>query len=173
MDGVGEQVGLFEVPGVDDAHGFRGPVAAHVAGISYRQLDYWARTGLVEPSLRPASGSGSQRLYSFLDVVALSIVKRLLSTGISLANVRGALATMRAYGAHDVAGITLVSDGVGVYLCRGDDEVIDLVRGGQAVIGLALGKVLGDVAAAVTDAVHAEAGDQPPVAGRPALRVVS
>ena len=101
----------------------------------------------MEPSLRPATGAGSQRLYSFHDIVSLSIVKRLLGTGVSLASVRIALGTLRAHGGQDLTGLTLVSDGVGVYLCRDDDEVIDLVRGGQAVIGLALGRVSSEAAA--------------------------
>ena len=63
--------------------GYRGPTACAAAGITYRQLDYWARTGLVEPSVRPAHGSGTQRLYSFRDVVVLKIVKRFLDTGVS------------------------------------------------------------------------------------------
>ena len=95
---------LFDVPPpVDDQRGFRGPIAATAAGISYRQLDYWARTGLVEPTLRGAHGSGSQRLYSFRDILALSLVKRLLDTGVSLANIRTALGTLRAHGTNDLA----------------------------------------------------------------------
>ena len=61
--------------------GYRGPTACSAAGITYRQLDYWARTGLVEPSVRAAHGSGSQRLYSFRDILVLKVVKRLLDTG--------------------------------------------------------------------------------------------
>ena len=112
------QHSLFDVPPpVDDERGFRGPVAASAAQITYRQLDYWARTGLVEPTLRGAHGSGSQRLYSFRDILALSLVKRLLDTGVSLANIRTALGTLRAHGTHDLAGLTLLSDGVTVYEC--------------------------------------------------------
>lgn len=168
------QRALFDPgPAVPETRGFRGPVAAQAAGITYRQLDYWARTGLVEPSLRTAAGSGSLRLYSFRDVVALGIVKRLLGTGVSLANIRTALATLRAHHPGDLAGITLIADGAGVYLARGDDEIIDLVKGGQAVFGLALGHVLADMRATLT---HLPA--DPPAArvvdgGRPALRIVS
>ena len=72
--------------------GYRGPIACAAAGITYRQLDYWARTGLVEPSIRPANGSGSQRLYAFRDILVLRIVKRLIDTGVSLANIRTAVA---------------------------------------------------------------------------------
>ena len=71
--------------------GYRGATACVAAGISYRQLDYWARTGLVEPGVRGAAGSGSQRLYSFRDILVLKIVKRLLDTGVSLQNIRTCL----------------------------------------------------------------------------------
>ena len=165
---------LFDVPPpVDDQRGFRGPVAASAAQITYRQLDYWARTGLVEPTLRGAHGSGSQRLYSFRDILALSLVKRLLDTGVSLANIRTALGTLRAHGTHDLAGLTLLSDGVTVYECSTDQQVIDLVRGGQGVFGIAIGQVWTDVQATLT---HLPT-ESPTAAGegtaRPALRVVS
>ena len=78
--------------------GYRGPTACAAAGITYRQLDYWARTGLVEPSVRPAHGSGTQRLYSFRDVVVLKIVKRFLDTGVSLQNIRTAVQHLRERG---------------------------------------------------------------------------
>ncbi|MBX8687749.1 MerR family transcriptional regulator, partial [Mycobacterium sp. 20091114027_K0903767] len=83
------QGGLFPDDSVpDELVGYRGPSACQIAGITYRQLDYWARTSLVVPSIRGAAGSGSQRLYSFKDVLVLKIVKRLLDTGISLHNIR-------------------------------------------------------------------------------------
>ena len=165
---------LFDVPPpVDDLRGFRGPIAATAAGISYRQLDYWARTGLVEPTLRGAHGSGSQRLYSFRDILALSLVKRLLDTGVSLANIRTALGTLRAHGTSDLASITLLSDGVTVYECTTDQQVIDLVRGGQGVFGIAIGQVWTDVQATLTHLpteTPTSVGEGPT---RPALRVVS
>src|SRR6266566_8611192 len=86
--------------------GYRGPTACAAAGITYRQLDYWARTGLVEPSIRSASGSGSQRLYSFRDIIALKIVKRLLDTGVSLQNIRIAVGYLRARGDAGLSGVT-------------------------------------------------------------------
>jgi DNA-binding transcriptional MerR regulator len=139
---------------------------------TYRQLDYWARTGQVAPSLRGASGSGSQRLYSFRDVVTLSIVKRLLGTGVSLANVRTALATLRTHHTGDLAGLTLIADGVGVYLTGDDEQIIDLVKGGQAVFGLALGQVHAAMHATLTH-LPAETPDAAEPGPRPALRVVS
>jgi DNA-binding transcriptional MerR regulator len=121
--------------------GYRGPMACAAAGISYRQLDYWARTRLVEPSIRPAHGSGSQRLYGFRDILMLKVVKRLLDTGISLQQIRAAVKHLRDRGAADLAQVTLMSDGVSVYECTSPDEVVDLLAGGQGVFGIALGKV--------------------------------
>ena len=122
----------------DDLIGFRGPTACEAAGITYRQLDYWARTALVAPSIRTASGSGSQRLYSFKDVVVLKVVKRLLDAGVSLQNIRVAVDALRARGVHDLANITLLSDGTTVYECTSSEEVVDLLRGGQGVFGIAV-----------------------------------
>ena len=125
--------------------GYRGPTACNAAGITYRQLDYWARTGLVEPTVRGASGSGSQRLYGFRDILVLKLVKRLLDTGISLQQIRTAVEQLRAAGIRDLAGTTLMSDGASVYLCTSNDEVIDLVSRGQGVFGIAVGKVWREV----------------------------
>jgi len=125
--------------------GFRGPVACSAAGISYRQLDYWARTGLVEPSVRSARGSGSQRLYGFRDILVLKVVKRLLDTGISLQQIRSAVEFLADRGAADLALVTLMSDGVSVYACTSPDEVVDLLQGGQGVFGIALGRVWQEV----------------------------
>ena len=125
--------------------GYRGPTACAAAGITYRQLDYWARTGLVEPSIRPAHGSGTQRLYSFRDILVLKVVKRLLDTGISLQQIRAATAHLRDHGAEDLAQVTLMSDGVSVYECTSPDEVVDLLQGGQGVFGIALGRVWREV----------------------------
>ncbi|MEZ5116756.1 MAG: MerR family transcriptional regulator [Candidatus Nanopelagicales bacterium] len=125
--------------------GYRGPVACSAAGITYRQLDYWARTGLVEPSIRPASGSGTQRLYGFRDILVLRIVKRLIDTGVSLPNIRAAVQHLEERGGDDLARITLMSDGASIYECRSADEVVDLVRGGQGVFGIAVGSVWREV----------------------------
>src|SRR5699024_3892199 len=115
------------------------------ASITYRQLDYWARTGLVEPSIRNASGSGSQRLYSFRDILVLKVVKRLLDTGVSLQQIRSAVHHLHERGVEDLAQITLMSDGASVYECSSADEVIDLVQGGQGVFGIAVGRVWREV----------------------------
>jgi len=133
------------MPNHDDATGYRGAVAARAAGISYRQLDYWARTELVVPTVRGAAGSGSQRLYGFRDILVLKLVKRLLDTGISLQQIRIAVNQLRESGINDLAQTTLMSDGASVYLCTSNDEVIDLVSRGQGVFGIAVGKVLREV----------------------------
>lgn len=125
--------------------GYRGPAACKAAGITYRQLDYWARTGLVEPSVRAASGSGSHRLYGFRDVLVLKVVKRLLDTGVSLQQIRVAVAALRERGVDDLAQITLMSDGASVYECTSAQDVIDLVQGGQGVFGIAVGRVWREV----------------------------
>lgn len=143
-----DQPGLFSEESLLSAAvhlGYRGPVACAAAGITYRQLDYWARTGLVEPSIRPAAGSGTQRLYSFRDILVLRIVKRLIDTGVSLANIRTAVEHLARRGGDDLARITLMSDGASIYECRSEDEVIDLVRGGQGVFGIAVGRVWQEV----------------------------
>jgi DNA-binding transcriptional MerR regulator len=134
-----------ELTAAPDDVGYRGPTACAAAGITYRQLDYWARTGLVEPSVRPASGSGSQRLYGFRDILALKIVKRLLDTGISLQQIRTAVAYLREQGTGDMAQVTLMSDGASVYACTSPDEVVDLLQGGQGVFGISLGRVWQEV----------------------------
>ena len=121
--------------------GFRGPTACSAAGITYRQLDYWARTGLVEPTVRSAGGSGTQRLYSFKDILLLKIIKRLLDAGVSLQQIRIAIEHLRRRGTEDLTRVTLMSDGASVYECRSADEVIDLLQGGQGVFGIAIGGV--------------------------------
>jgi len=140
--------------------GYRGPTACSAAGITYRQLDYWARTGLVEPSVRAAHGSGSQRLYSFRDILVLKVVKRLLDTGISLQQIRAAVQHLRDRGSADLAQVTLMSDGVSVYECTSTDEVVDLLQGGQGVFGIALGRVWREVEGDLAElpAVRAEDG---------------
>ena len=166
-DPPGSQGALFEADetlgAVDSGSaeiGYRGPTACSAAGITYRQLDYWARTGLVEPSVRAAHGSGSQRLSSFRDILVLKVATRLLDTGISLQQIRAAVQHLRDHGSEDLAQVTLMSDGVSVYECTSADEVVDLLQGGQGVFGIALGRVWREVEGdlAVLPAVRAEDG---------------
>ena len=159
--GISDEPGAADLPGADSAEvGYRGPTACAAAGITYRQLDYWARTALVEPSVRAAHGSGSQRLYSFRDILVLKVVKRLLDTGISLQQIRAAVQHLRDRGSADLAQVTLMSNGVSVYECTSADEVVDLLQGGQGVFGIALGRVWREVEGdlAVLPAVRAEDG---------------
>ena len=145
LDGMqGRQPMLFGDPleGRDgDDVGYRGPVACAAVGSTDRQLEYWARTGLLQPSVRAARGSGSQRLYSFKDILVLKIVKKLLDAGVSLQQVRTAVTQLHRRGVDDLASITLMSDGASVYECTSTDEVIDLLQGGQGVFGIAVGRV--------------------------------
>ena len=120
-------------------------------GISYRQLDHWAREGVVVPSVSSAAGSGTRRRYSFRDILAIRVVKRLTDAGVSFRNVRLAVQTLRQLGEDDLASVVLVSDGESVYQCRSDDEVIDLVRGGQGVF-VSVSHALADVRAALAEA---------------------
>ena len=154
---------LFDEPvtPLPEDEGYRGPVACGAAGITYRQLDYWARTGLIEPTIRNASGSGTQRLYSFRDVIVLKVIKRLLDTGVSLQQIRAAVGHLRERGVEDLAAITLMSDGATVYECTSPEEVVDLVQGGQGVFGIAVGRVWREVEADLVD-LPAEAADPAP-----------
>ncbi len=146
------QGALFPNDAVPDEHvGYRGPTACQAAGITYRQLDYWARTDLVVPTVRGASGSGSQRLYSFKDILVLKVVKRLLDTGVSLQNIRVAVDHLRLRGVDDLAGVTLFSDGTTVYECTSPEEIVDLLQGGQGVFGIAVSGTMREITGTLAD----------------------
>ena len=123
--------------------GYRAPLVCRLVGISYRQLDYWARTDLIKPSIQDARGSGSQRLYSFPDVVQLKVIKRLLDAGMSLKRIRQAVEILRQQlrSERPLADVTLLSDGSTIYAATSPDEVIDVFRRGQGVFGIAVGPV--------------------------------
>jgi DNA-binding transcriptional MerR regulator len=154
---VGEAKALAEILGTTidrltepvsaEGAGYREPTVCAAAGITLRQLDYWTKTGLIEPSVPGGDGSDSRRLYSFRDVVVLKVVKRLLHTGISLQQIRAAVDHLRERGPEDLAQVTLMSDGVSVYECTSPDEVVGLLAGGQGVFGIALGRVWHEVGA--------------------------
>jgi DNA-binding transcriptional MerR regulator len=120
---------------------YRGPEVCRLIGISYRQLDYWASTGLTAPSVQPAMGSGSQRLYSFEDLIEHKLIKKLLDVGVSLQRVRRAMNYLRELGS-DLTGITLVSDGESVYACYSDGDVVDLLRRGEGLFAIAIDPVI-------------------------------
>ena len=126
-----------------DEQGYRAPQVCKIVGITYRQLDYWARTGLLKPSIRAAAGSGSQRLYAFPDIVQLRVVKRLLDAGMSLKRIRQAIRILsdQLHSERPLADVTLLSDGSTIYAAHSADEVVDVFRRGQGVFGIAVGPV--------------------------------
>ena len=163
---VAEEQGLLftdDVSPVPSDLGYRGPTACNAAGITYRQLDYWARTGLIEPSVRGAKGSGSQRLYSFRDILILKIIKRLLDAGISLQQIRTAVSHLRERGTDDLTQVTLMSDGASVYECTSNDEVIDLLQGGQGVFGIAIGGVWREIEGTLAQLPSEHAAESEPI----------
>jgi DNA-binding transcriptional MerR regulator len=131
--------------------GFRGTQVCKIVGITYRQLDYWARTGLLAPSLEAARGSGTQRRYSYDDVVELKVIKQLLDAGINLQQSRRAISCLRESG-EDLSKANLVIAGEGSVLARSGEEIIDLLRGGQGVFNIVpLGGVVEEVDAAILE----------------------
>jgi DNA-binding transcriptional MerR regulator len=123
--------------------GYRAPQVCSLVGITYRQLDYWARTGLIQPSVQSAQGSGTQRRYSFGDIVQLKVVKRLLDAGMSLKKIRSAMAILREQLASNspLTDVTLLSDGATIFAAHSPDEVVDVFQRGQGVFGIAVGPV--------------------------------
>jgi DNA-binding transcriptional MerR regulator len=137
MGGAGDRkragAATSEVP---EEEGFRGPQVCKLVGITYRQLDYWARTDLIRPSLADAAGSGTQRRYSYRDLVALKVVKSLLDAGVKLQAARQAIDYLREDLGDDWASANLVLDGTNSVLVRTDDMLIDVVRRGQGVLNI-------------------------------------
>lgn len=131
---------------------FSGKKAAEIAGITYRQLDYWARTDLVRPSIADATGSGSRRRYGYRDLLELKVVKTLLDNGIKLESVRTVFSYLRDQLGEDIASAQLVIANGTAVLVR-EDELVDLLREGQFVMGsiLSLGGVQREVDAAIVD----------------------
>ncbi|MDR1852517.1 MAG: MerR family transcriptional regulator [Propionibacteriaceae bacterium] len=153
--------------------GYRGPIACKAADITYRQLDYWTRTGLVKPSVQSAEGSGSQRLYSFRDILLLKVIKRLLDAGVSLQQIRIAIDHLRARGVTDISEVTIVSDGVSVYECTQDNEIIDLVKGGQGLFAIGIGQVWRDIEGVLSELPMEKPHEEPEEYPRPKLRAVA
>ncbi|WP_415485628.1 MerR family transcriptional regulator [Bifidobacterium psychraerophilum] len=125
----------------DEIRGYRGTVASKAAGITYRQLHYWARKQIVEPSINPSHGSGSRRLYSFKDVVILAVSKKLLDAGVNLQNVTTAIGYLTERGAQQLEGITIVCDGTAVRECTGVEEISAMVNSGKAVFAVSVGSL--------------------------------
>ena len=132
--------------------GFRGPQVCKMIGITYRQLDYWARTDLIRPSIADAQGSGTQRLYSYTDLVELKVVKSLLDAGVSLQKSRRAIEYLRQHLGADVASAHLVLDGSRSILARGGEQIVDLLRNGQGVLNVVpLGPVVEELDAKILE----------------------
>lgn len=131
---------VAQLPGLAEStprvEGFRGPQVCKLVGITYRQLDYWARTGLLRPSIADARGSGTQRRYSYHDVLELKVIKQLIDAGISLQRARRAAECLRNGLGGDLASANLVLVGSDSVLARGDGEVVDILRGGQGVLNI-------------------------------------
>ncbi|HZD65437.1 MAG TPA: MerR family transcriptional regulator [Acidimicrobiales bacterium] len=148
--------------------GYRGPQVCKLIGITYRQLDYWARTGLLEPSISTARGSGTQRRYSYTNLVELKVIKQLLDGGISLRSARRAIACLRENLGTDLASANLVLGGSGSVLARSGDEVVDLLRGGQGVLNVV---PLGGLVEELDSAILALERPAPATEDRPARAV--
>ena len=147
-------------------HGYRGPMVCKIVGITYRQLDYWARTDLVRPSICDANGSGTQRLYSYRDLVELKVIKRLLDADISLQAARKAIEYLRTELGTDLASAHLVLDGANTVLVQTGDQIVDLLRSGQGVLNIVpLGPVVTDLEHELDNVEPEErvaVGDEPP-----------
>jgi len=132
--------------------GFRGPQVCKLVGITYRQLDYWARTDLIRPSLADAKGSGTQRRYAYTDLVELKVIKSLLDAGVTLRSARTAIEYLRTNLGEDIATASLVLNGAGSVLARTDGEIVDLVRKGQGVLNIVpLGGMVDELDAAILE----------------------
>jgi DNA-binding transcriptional MerR regulator len=130
--------------------GFRGPQVCAIVGITYRQLDYWARTDLLRPSISEARGSGTQRRYSYRDLLELKVIKQLLDAGVSLQSTRRAIQCLRENLGADVASANLVLGGSDSLLAHSGQEVVDLLKGGQGVLNIVpLAGVVEEIDAAI------------------------
>lgn len=132
----------------DKERGYRAPQVCRIVGITYRQLDYWARTGLMVPSLQKAQGSGSQRLYSFDDLVQLKVIKRLIDAGMDVKKIRRAFSELSRQATSWKWGdgrVTLVSDGASIYALKSPEQIIDIFKSGQAVMGVILGPLVEEI----------------------------
>lgn len=115
--------------------GFSGKKAAEIVGITYRQIDYWARTDLIRPSSCDAAGSGSRRIYSYRDLLELRVIKTLLDAGIKLESVRDVFKYLRNHVESEIAAAHIVISGQSVVLCQGD-QLVDVLRNGQGVLNV-------------------------------------
>lgn len=117
-------------------NGYSGKATAEIVGITYRQLDYWARTDLIRPSITDAAGSGSRRRYSYRNLLELKVVKNLLDSGIRLEQVREVFDYLQDELGEDVATANLVVNGSTPVLVRSGEEIVDLLQSGQGVLNI-------------------------------------
>jgi DNA-binding transcriptional MerR regulator len=141
--------------------GFRGPQVCSIVGITYRQLDYWARTDLLRPSISDARGSGTQRVYSYTDLLQLKVIKQLLDAGVSLRSTRKAIECLRASGSGVASASLVIADDRSV-LAHSGEELFDLLRGGQGVLSIVLGmeRIVSEVDAAITEITGARPAER-------------
>jgi DNA-binding transcriptional MerR regulator len=148
-----QEIGSAQSPGAKGAEeGYRGPQVCNIVGITYRQLDYWARTDLLRPSISDARGSGTQRVYSYTDLLQLKVIKQLLDAGVSLRSTRKAIECLRASGSEVASASLVIADDRSV-LAQSGPELFDLLRGGQGVLSIVLGmdKIVSEVDAAIME----------------------
>lgn len=137
---------LFGFSLSSDQLGYRGSVAMKVAGITYRQLDYWARKSIIEPSIHASNGSGSRRLYSFKDVAIMAVAKRLLDAGVNLVNVTTAIIFLNRYSEDRLRNMTIICDGQSVQECDENQENMRrMLASGFAVFAIAVGRIVARV----------------------------
>lgn len=161
---------LFATEDAEDTRrGYRGTVASKVAGITYRQLDYWARKQIVEPSITPSHGSGSRRLYSFKDVVILAVSKRLLDAGVNLQNVTAAIGFLSRRTTAQLADVIIMCDGQQVYECTTSEQMLNLLRSGKAVFGVSVGSLWHEIDEALEHEDYVDLASKPAAlsSGRP------
>lgn len=135
----------------EESVGYRGSVAMKIAGITYRQLDYWARKNIIEPSINPSHGSGSRRLYSFKDISIMAVAKRLLDAGVNLTNVTTAIVFLNCYSISHLENMTIICNGQSVMECNNNQEdMFNMLEGGSAVFAIAVGCIVKQVRADLT-----------------------
>ena len=142
---------------MDRTMGFGGPTVCRLTGVTYRQLDYWSRTGLITPSIQAARGSGTKRSYSYEDVLEVKVIKSLLDAGVSLTRARQAVSCLRDALGTDLKSASLVLSELGSVLARTDGDLVDLLRGGQGVFNIVpLGGVVEALATTIAGAPQSE-----------------
>ena len=123
--------------------GYTGPEVCKITGITYRQLDHWTTSSLINASIRNLKGSGFHRIYSFQDIIQIKLVNKLREAGVSLQKIRIALKNIQKVLGDDISisDVSVFSDGKSIYVISDNDQMIDLLKKGQAVFGISLGPV--------------------------------